>query len=495
MLRFICCFVIMLSVFSWWCAAGADSSPPKNVLFIMSDDLNTALSGYGHPECQTPHLDMLAETGVSFTRAYSQWPICGPSRASIMTGQYPEKNGVRRNKQKFRADLVTLPRLFRNSGYWVGRVGKIYHLGVPGEAMGGVSPSDHAPSWDYVYDIHAMETLTPGKAEDLMEPDSTSLYPELREKWKSMEPGQEKGLFSIPGNSQGSDAVVVETADDPTLLADGMSTNRAIEILRERAADEKPFFLGVGFLRPHAPYVAPERDFASYDYREISVPEVPADDAADIPRQSLGKDLQPDPVKRQKIRRGYYASVTYMDRMVGRLLAALDELGLRENTIIVFVSDHGYLLGEHNQWRKNQLWEEAIRVPLIISAPELKIRGESCPQIVELIDLYPTVAELAGLTPDPGIQGLSLVSLLNDPASAHTRSDAYIQVPAGHGLRAGKWAYMWYPENKKLPEGFMLYDMEQDPAQWTNLAESIEHRVVREALHQRLQERIQAAGE
>lgn len=470
-------------------------NPPEervNVLFIMSDDLNTALSGYGHSQCKTPNLDRLAATGVSFTGAYCQFPICGPSRASIMTGQYPEKNGVLGNGGKVQQDRVTLPRLFRNNGYWVGRVGKMYHLGVPGEAMGGLSASDHAPSWEYTYNVHAMESLTPGKAEDLAGPDSTHLYAKLREEWKKREPGIKK--LMIPGNHQGSDPVVVETADDDSLLADGTSANVAIDILRERAAEDEPFFLGVGFLRPHAPYVAPERDFAQYDYREMIVPQAPEDDHEDIPPQAKSSDMQPDETKRRKIRRGYYGSVSYMDRQVGRLLDELDRLGLRKNTIVVFVSDHGYLLGEHNFWKKNQLWEEAMRVPLIISAPGQAARGAECNHLVELVDLYPTLQTLAGLPKDPGAQGVSLVELLDDTEAALERQDAFIHIRAGYGLRSGKWAYMWYPSTKKhKQDGFMLYDMKKDPAQHHNLATHPEYAGVKDRLQKRLKERIETA--
>ncbi len=478
--RITLCFAIL----SGLSALGRSAKP--NVLFIMADDLNIALSGYGHPECHTPNLDKLAKEGVLFEKAYCQFPICGPSRASIMTGQYPEVNGVVGNAGKVQEDRITLPRLFMNNGYWVGRVGKIYHLGVPGEVMGGIAHSDHAPSWNYVYNLHAMEALTPGKAEDLTGPDSTSKYAEYREIWKKQKPGVKK--LMIPGNHQGSDQVVVETADDSTIRADGMTADRAIELLRERAEDKKPFFLGVGFLRPHTPYVAPERDFAQYDYRQLNAPSVEDYAGGDVPVQAKGKDKQSDLVKRKKIRRGYYGSVSYMDRMVGRVLDELDRLGLRDNTIVVFASDHGYLLGEHNRWAKNQLWEEAMRVPLIVSAPG-QTQDATCGHYVELVDLYPTLQELAGLPADPGAQGISFTNLLNHPDGDPVREDALVQINSGWCLRRGKWAYMWYPETKKHPEGFMLYDMEKDPKQLTNLAKNPEYVAVKERLHKRLLER------
>lgn len=257
--------------------------------------------------------------------------------------------------------------------------------------------------------------------------------------------------------------------------------------------DKKPFFLGVGFLRPHTPYVAPAKDFAQYDYREMKAPSVAEYATADIPAQAKGKDMQPDRTKRRKIRRGYYGSVSYMDRMLGRVLDELDRLGLRENTIIVFVSDHGYLLGEHNAWAKSKLWEESTRVPLIISAPGQSASAVECDHFVELVDLYPTVVELAGLPADTGTQGLSLAELLNTPQAVSGRQDAFIQVEGGYGLRSGKWAYMWYPATKKYEEGFMLFDMDKDPKQIRNLAANPEHAETRERLHQRLVERKESA--
>jgi arylsulfatase A-like enzyme len=477
----------------WSLGPGAAQArqPTPNVLFIMADDLNTALSGYGHVQCKTPNLDKLAETGMSFTRAYCQFPICGPSRASIMSGQYPEKNGVLGNGGNVEEDRVTLPRHFKNHGYWTGRVSKIYHMGVPGGIMGGLAGNDHPSSWDYCHNVRAMESLTPGKAEDLTGPDSTPLYPELRKQWEGLIPGTQK--LMIPGNHQGSDYVVVETEDDSALLADGMAANKAIEVLRTRAEKQGPFFLAVGFIRPHAPFVAPERDFARYDYRRMMIPNVPMDDQQDFPPQARGSDIEASEAGRKKIHRGYYGSIAYMDRQVGRLLDELDQLKLRDNTIVVFISDHGYLLGEHRLWRKNQLWEEAVRVPMIISIPGQAVRGVQCDHVVELVDLYPTLQELTGLPSDAGAQGMSLAPLLEDPKHQLSRSEAFIQNRNGYCLRNEKWAYMWYPADRRYPDGFMLYDMENDPEQYHNLAQSPKFENERERLHERLRERIKSA--
>ena len=174
-------FVVTLLLAFATSLSAAESKP--NVLFIISDDLNNALSGFGHPECKTPNLDALAKTGTSFTRAFCQYPICGPSRASIMTGQYPEKNGVTRNGGKVEPDRITLPRHFKNNGYWTARVSKIYHMGIPSDAMQGTNGTDHPESWTERYNVRALETLTPGKLEELRMPELTKLYPQARKEW------------------------------------------------------------------------------------------------------------------------------------------------------------------------------------------------------------------------------------------------------------------------------------------------------------------------
>lgn len=181
-----------------------------------------------------------------------------------------------------------------------------------------------------------------------------------------------------------------------------------------------------------------------------------------------------------------------IDRQVGRLLEGLDRLKLRERTLVVFVSDHGYLMGEHNMWKKSVLWEEAIRVPLMVAVPG-GLKDLACDRIVELVDLYPTLTELAGLPQEAGAQGLSLVPLLRDPQATLPRKHALIQVGAGFGLRSDRWAYMWYPARRNLPEGFMLYDMEHDPYQRTNLAARAEHADTVERLHAALKRRVAQA--
>ncbi|MEO0509934.1 MAG: sulfatase [Verrucomicrobiota bacterium] len=466
-----------------------DTKP--NVLFIVADDLNTALSGYGHPQCKTPNLDKLASAGVSFTQAYCQWPICGPSRASILTGQYPLKNGVLGNGTPIKKERITLPRHFMNNGYWSVRVSKLYHMRVPGDIVAGTNGDDHAPSWLERHNITALETYTPGQVENVTAPQATEHYPEIRKRWEAEGLPREHARTLKGGHTW----VIVKTeAKDSGLLPDAMAADKAIEVLRERAKKEEPFFMGFGLVRPHYPYVAPEHNFNAYPVSEIPLVKFSSEDMQNVPSQAINKDLRIDDDARKRIRQAYYATISYMDEQVGRVLAEVDQLGLRDNTIIVFLSDHGYLLGEHQSWKKNLLWEEATRVPLIIAAPGQQIKGVNCDHLVELVDLYPTLAELAGLPTDPGAQGLSLVPLLRDPERGGLlRKDTLSQAAGGYALRQGKWAYMWYPAKKKIPQASMLYDMDKDPGQLNNIAENPEFKTIREQLHKRLMERIELA--
>ncbi|MEM9444505.1 MAG: sulfatase [Verrucomicrobiota bacterium] len=478
----ICCYIIILN----FIVLQESKAVRPNILFIVADDLNSALSSFGHPQSKTPHLDRLASEGTSFVRAYCQYPLCGPSRASILSGQYPEKNGVTSLRKPLEEDALTLPRYFKENGYWTARVSKLYHMDVPGDIIKGTSGSDHDSSWVEYYNVRAMETLTPGSfVRNHTSPKAIKSYPEWREKWKTN--WVHGDVKKIPG---GSSWVTVETEDSSEILPDAMTTDKAVELLRLRAEDKKPFFLGVGFVRPHFPYVAPAQDFVAYPAESMVIPEVSDNHFNGIPKQAQGKDLKIDRAERQAIHRSYYACVSYMDRQLGRLLDELEKLQLKETTIVVFLSDHGYLLGEHRLWKKRFLWEESVRSPLIISAPGLS-KGFQCDQPVELIDVYPTVVELAGLPPVEHVQGHSLVKMLDNPDAQTGRKDVYAMTHNGHLLRTDKWAYMWYPGNKKIEEGFTLYDMEKDPQQYSNLADLPEFSNQRKDLHLRLMERIE----
>ena len=430
--------------------AGASSQRP-NVLLIMADDLNTSLSGFGHPQCKTPMLDKLANEGLRFENMHCQYPVCKSSRASLMTGLYPYTNGMLGNTGDLRKnmpDVVTLSQLFRQNGYRVGRVSKIYHMDIPREIIAGTADHDDPESWDEVVNIKALEQHAPGVATH----------------WST----KDKSSQTFLG---------VEAEGDDFQHADGMAAEAAIEFLKRN--QEQLFFLGVGFVRPHVPLVAPANYFDQYDSKSMVAPIVPEgdlDDVTEIIRHYKSNNhYGVTPESHKGLLQAYYASVSYMDAQVGRVLDALDELGLSDNTIVVFSSDHGYMLGHHNKYQKQHLFEEATRVPFILRVPWIKKpHGLATQKITELVDLYPTIAELAGLTPPSDLQGKSLVPLLNDPISSawNTPFAFSISRSGGESIRSYEWRYTQWGYGAKGQE---LFDLKNDPGEFTNLANKPEY--------------------
>ncbi len=427
-------------------------APKKpNVLFIISDDLCTALSGFGHPQCKTPNLDRLARRGMIFERAYCQYPVCGPSRASIMTGQYPTAIGTTKNGSgsEFRSrypDLMTMSRFLRTQGYYAARVSKIYHMGIPGDILEGTAGVDDPLSWDEAINIKGPEQNAPGDFEDL-----------------------------CPGvTHQGVDFVKVEADGDDLVHADGMAAQHAIGLMQK--LQDRPFFLGVGLVRPHVPLVAPRPYFAPYPHETMNLADAVEGDLDDVPEaaqsQSNAAKYHMSELQQQKTLGAYYASVSYMDAQVGKLLDELDRLKLTEKTAVIFTSDHGYNLGQHSCWQKLSLWEDSVRVPFIVSVPWLARSGSGFRRtykVTELIDLFPTVAELCNVQPPEGLPGSSLVPLLKDPkGSGWDDKAAYtITKSDGDSLRTDRWRYN---EWNAGAQGVELYDHENDPAEFTNLA-------------------------
>lgn len=452
------------------CSNAFAASPlHPNVLFITADDLNVALSGFGHPDCKTPNLDRLAERGVRFGQMHCQFPFCGPSRASFMTGLYPPKSNVMSNKvdlRKVNPEVVTLPQTFMQHGYHATRVSKIYHMEIPKEIMSGHTRHDDPLSWDEAFDIKAPELDSPGK--------NTNYSP------------KKKGTQQLRAiEAEGTDLSQV----------DGMTTEKAIEVLR--AHTDEPFFLAVGMVRPHVPFVAPKKYFDLYDPDSMHLPEVPADDLDDLPRKIRKDDATSvygvTPEGHKEILRAYYATVSYMDAQVGRLMDELDRQKLTDNTIVVFTSDHGFLLGEHHKWQKKHLFEQTTRVPFIISVPWLPAaHGAETEKFTELIDLYPTLTELAGLDAPAVLQGTSLVPLLKNPEAPQWKKDSVLtfSVYDGASLRTKDWRFTQWGEGAENKE---LYDLNKDPGEFTNLAENPEYKSVTDEMNQRLNNRIETS--
>lgn len=463
-----------------------------NILLIVSDDLQACLGNYGNTVCRTPNLDRLAAEGVSFDRAYCQYPICGPSRASFMSGLYPNRTlmldnsyaeGSFHHSNPELADHPSLGGFLRRHGYVSLRVSKIYHMGVPGGIEAGAEGGDDPDSWDRAYNVMAPETASPGQLE----------------------------LLSPKRLHYGSNfaRVIVPNGMDLT-QADHMSATQAIAILENRAKGsaaskfirpDEPFFLAVGFVRPHVPLIAPRRIFDQYPDREAVLPDFPADDLEDVPGAATGMEnvrrYGMSKTQQRQTLAAYYASVTYMDEQVGRLLDALDRLKQRDNTIVVFTSDHGYNLGEHGCWQKISLFEDSVRVPLIISAPGMEQnRGRRCSSIVELIDLYPTILDLIGQkknAPDV-LQGSSLLPLLRNPDTIEPDGTAYtVTQQQGHSVRTNRWRYNRWQKTPARGGGEELYDHHNDPLEFNNLVDDADYTEVLSQLRAQM-DRIQQAS-
>jgi iduronate 2-sulfatase len=425
-----------------------------NVLFIISDDLTaTALSCYGNTVCKTPNIDRLASQGTRFTKAYCQGTYCGPSRASFMSGYYPHaiKMLGYGSPRPAIGERATWAQHFKNNGYHTARVSKIFHMGVPGGIEKGTDGADDPASWTERFNSAGPEWKAPGDGETL----------------------ENNADGRKPGPVGGNTFVVVEADGNDLVHSDGKTAAKAVELIKQNR--DKPFFLGVGFVRPHVPFVAPRKDYTDFlPYSRMQLPPKLKDDWADIPKAGINyktsKNMKMDLRRQKKAVGGYYASVAFMDRMVGQVLNGLKEAGLEDNTIVIFTSDHGYHLGEHDFWAKVSLHDESAAVPLIIRMPGKK--PAVCHSLVELLDLYPTLSNLCGLEVPKHLQGKDISKMMTDPAK-EVRSAAFSVNGKGFLLREQDWAYIAYGKNGQGDEE--LFDMKQDPKQFTNLAKDPKH--------------------
>ncbi|HUR54071.1 MAG TPA: sulfatase [Gemmataceae bacterium] len=449
-------------------AAPSFAADKMNVLFIVSDDLtNNTLGCYGSSLCKSPNIDRLAAKGVRFDRAYCQFPLCNPSRASFLTGLRPDTIRVYENATQFRKnvpDAQSMPQTFRKGGYFVARVGKLYHYGVPGQI--GTDGLDDPPSWEKV--INPKGRDKDDEAKDLI----FTLNPMAK---ASARFGGTLSWLAADG-----------TDDEQT---DGKTAAEVVKLLE--ANKDRPFFLACGFFRPHTPYVAPKKYFDVYPTDKIALPQVPANHKDGHPAPAFGsgkkeQDAMTD-AQRKEALQAYYASTTFMDAQVGKVLDGLDKLKLADKTIVVFISDHGYHLGEHGLWQKMSVFENSARVPMIVYDPRAKGNGKVSSRTVELIDLHPTLAELCGL-PIPKLDGASVKSLLDDPAAKWDRP-AFTQVsrgtPTATGEQVGKNPWFMgrsvrneryrYTEWDGGKKGVQLFDYDTDPGELKNLAEDAKH--------------------
>jgi len=434
---------------------------PPNVLFLAIDDLRPALGCYGDPLALTPHIDELARRGILFQRAYCQQAVCSPSRLSLLTGRRPDTIRVwdlATHFRRARPDAVTLPQHFKNHGYLTRSIGKILH--------GSGKPARDAPSWSEppLYDVVRDPSLRYARREN-------------RE-------------------GRGLKRVATESADVPDeTYVDGLVCRAALEVIDELATKKQPFFLAVGFRKPHLPFCAPKRYWDLYDPKAIPDP-VPTTHPQRAPELAVRSWMELEGysdipktgefpmTKRRELRHGYYACVSYIDALVGRLLERLEARNLTENTVICLWGDHGFHLGEQGLWTKANNYEWATRVPLILVPSGSKRTGKTTDALVELVDLYPTLAELCGLPVPEGLEGVSLEPLLQEP-DRPWKTAAFSQFPRarneprhrgrgdfmGYALRTERYRYVeWRHGETGAVEARELYDQTTDPDETINLA-------------------------
>lgn len=456
-------------------AANTKPARPLNVLLLLSDDCRPVYQCYGGPT-QTPHIDRLAQRGLRFDNAYCQYPLCNPSRASFLTGMRPDTTKVYENATQFRQnipDVVTLPQLFKKHGYFVARVGKMYHYGVPKQI--GTNGLDDPASWEQVVNPRGRDC-----------DDEDKIY--------SIIAGEKARVGVGTGNYGGTLSWLAAEGTDAE-QTDGKIAAEACRLLRTHK--DQPFFLGVGFFRPHTPYVSPKNYFSLYAPERIVLAQNPPGDREGKPAAALTvfpPHYGMDEELQRTVTQAYYASVSFMDAQFGVVLDELDRLGLTDRTVVAFLSDHGYHLGEHGQWQKMTVFEEATRVPLIISTPGMKAAGQSTTRLAELVDLYPTLADLCGLPAPSELEGTSLRPLLDDPQRPW-KPGAFTQVihrvqggraaklkakeaVMGRSVRSERYRYTEWGDGQA---GAELYDHQTDPHEWRNLAsEPAQENVLRE---------------
>ena len=441
----------LLSIASAIAAASADAqreAARPNVLLIVIDDLRTELGCYGVGEVHSPNIDRLARKGMLFHRAYAQYPVCNPSRASFLSGLRPDETGILSNDVPFRRlhpDMVALPQLFRENGYYTAGLGKIFHRSVdlPGQRVLFEDPQ----SWEYFYD--GMKDATPlGK--------------------------QGEGRNLTGGRLSWCQWLAAE--GDDLDQADGLATAAAVRILEERK--DQPFFIGFGIHKPHDPFVAPRKYFEHYPEGETRLAVEPEDRS---PRTQLAIPNNRDfasftDKERREFKRAYQACVSFADAQVGKVFDTMDRLHLWDNTIVILMGDHGYHLGEHDWWNKVTVFELCSRAPMMIWAPKAKGMGHETRAIIEFIDLYPTLIDYAGLEAPHTLSGKSIRPILDNP-DLSGKPAAYTQVTRGdkmgRSVRTGRWRYTeWGPDGVL---GIELYDHDNDQGEYYNLSDDPQH--------------------
>ncbi len=478
--------------------SGLIAADRPNVLFIAVDDLRPDMGCYGNTVVKTPNLDRLAALGTVFNHAYCQQAVCSPSRSSLMTGRRPDATRVWDLETHFRValpDCVTIPEHFKANGYHCAALGKIFHGGF-----------EDGRSWSEPHWYAAGRTIDTDPL-DWTKRITKSFPSAIQEYSKSTGNGaagnRPNANQPLPRNAaankkKSGPAFEVSPKDDDQ-LPDGATAAEAVRRLHDLKAQAKPFFLAVGFVKPHLPFVSPKKYWDLYDASQIPEPKTAslpagAPEFAGHPNGEL-HNYQGVPVENpipadfaRTLRHGYYASVSYIDAQVGRLLDALQAEGLADNTVVVLWGDHGWQLGDHGLWHKHTNFELATRAPLIIAAPKQVSAGQRCDATVEFVDVYPTLAELCGLTIPAGLDGLSLKPFIENP-KAEAAKVAISQYPRAGGRQIGQlMGYsirdarfrltVWRERTGEKVIATELYDYQNDPYETINVADEPEHKTV-----------------
>ena len=461
-------FTLLIFFLATLCFSQKNIKKPNVLLFYM-DDLRPELNSYGAIHINSPNIDMLSKKGVQFNEAYANIAVCGASRASMLTGIYPGRNYFIDYKTRAdieKKDIVSLPKHLKNNGYTTISNGKIYHF-----------LDDKWNDWDEVWRPYAFEGPKEIKPIDWWE----SL-------WKDYQTKENKDLENLTGMGPAFEKAVV----DDSVLIDGLLTNKVIRDIKRLKNESSPFFLTAGFISNHFPFIAPKRFWDMYDYDSIKLPpnDTPPLNSPSISISNNGElingylgipkkgDLSKDLSK--KLKHGYYATISYVDHLVGKIINTLEEENLSENTIVIFVSDHGFNLKEHSQWGKYTSHRISGRVPLIIYDPKTKSSINSN-SLVELVDIYPTIIDLLGLeSPDHMLDGKSLVKILKD-SKHENKSHVFMKNAKGYTIKTLDYSYTEY---LKLNDSLqlianMLFDHKNDIKETINLSKDIRYKKVK----------------
>ena len=432
-----------------------------NILFIAVDDLRPELNCYGKSHIQSPSIDQIAKEGVLFTRAYCNVPVCGASRASLLTGARPTRNRFIRFDtwaEKDYPEATTLPEHFRNNGYYTISNGKIFH-----------HQEDSQEGWDENW----FPSSATGQISDYLSPENVEF---------------------VKNGTRGYPFERAEVSD--SAYFDGKLANKAIEDLRKLKDSDKPFFLALGFFKPHLPFNAPAKYWDLYDRQKISLPETYQDsaNAPDAAFHNFGelRHYQGVPAEGPvsdsmaiSLIHGYYASLSYMDAQLGRVLAALEDLGLKENTIVILWGDHGYNLGEHGLWCKHCNFNSALQAPLLVAGPGVP-RNKKLHQLVEFVDIFPTLTEMAGLPALPEqLEGASMVPLFHQE-TAPWKEQVVSKFHNGISIKTNQYLYTEWSTSDSAIYARMLFDHERDPLEKRNIAEDPNAQVLVQELQQKL---------